>query len=262
MDYYLISWKNNWMYDFRTFLIIVIIASFLGSCKTTEQVPPRPEEPGQALNPIPPNMVVWKEEFYTELNTSDSLRFYNNDSIILRGTVTSPNVIKNGKLVIKSHNVVRVIKPYTPGRPVKIIRDEFGTIIGMVIWYDQMDESFKIWYTMENFARWEEGEKKKKNPNANIVLNPINDPYSFILNGAAKIFFNGLESDVTAKSKNSFGTDDRLMFEAESIGDEDFKVATGRNGGSVTNTENEPVDFGLKKESGTKIQNKAPYAPK
>ena len=244
----------------KVIFLMMISLSIIFGCKTQQATPAtQKEEGGQALNPKKPNMVVWKEAFYPELSPKDTLYFFNNDSIILRGTISNPPQIKNGKLLFKNYGVVKIIPPYTKGRIDKITRDDFDTMIGMVVWYDNEDESFKIWYTMENYARWEELEKQKKDPT--VVLNAISDPFSFILNGSAKIIHNGTESDVIAKSRNVFGCDDRLMTEGEIKNDPVIVVAKGRNGGSENY--NEPVSNPeLKKEnSGAKGQNKMPYAP-
>lgn len=240
------------------FLIMIFLVIIFG-CKIKEKVPVIQKEESQALNPKKPDMVVWKEALYPELSKKDTLYFFNNDSIVLRGKISNPPKIRNGKLAMKNSDVVKIIKPYTPGLPDKIIRDEFGTMIGMVVWYSDKDESFKIWYTMEDYARWEEGEAFKKNPS--VIRYPINDSGSFILNGSAKIFHNGLESDVVAKSKNVFGCDDRLMVEGDITDDPVVDVAEGRNVKSVNNEPSSPEL--LKKENvGAKGQNKMPYAPK
>jgi hypothetical protein len=239
-------------------LLLFAIINYSCTTKPSQKSPEQPKPETQALNPKKPNMYVWKEALYPELNKKDTLYFFNNDSIILRGTISNPPQIRNGKLAIKNSDVVKIVKPYTRGLPDKIIRDDFGTMIGMVVWYSLQDESFKIWYTMEDYARWEEGEAFKKDPS--VIRNPINDSGSFILNGSAKIFHNGLESDVIAKSKNVFGCDDRLMVEGDVTDDPVIDVAEGRNAGSVNN---EPQPELLKKESvGVKGQGKMPYAPK
>lgn len=231
-------------------------------CKSTQIVGEQPRSENQVLNPRPPNLVLWKASIYQSLNTKEVIYFYNSYEIVLKGAISKyiDPVVEDGGFMTKDSifYIERVIPAFTPGRVIDINRDKYGDIIQMVVKFDVKDESFKLSYMMEDYARYQEHLAQERN--SRIVLNPITESGSFILKANAKIFFLGKEADVDAKINST--DDDRLLVKKTgNLSEVSSKETAKGMVGSGSTTNNSPIST----QKGVEVKDKgykSPYAPK
>lgn len=233
-----------------------------GSKNTTKSSEPK-TEPKQTLVLKPENLVIWKEELLPSLNKSDLLYFYNTYEIELSGSFPKLDKInlKDGALSSMDtiFYVTKIVPAYTIGRVEDIQRDEDGTIIRMSIWFDYTDGTYKLNYTLEDYARWEESENAKSD--RSIILNPIKDSGSFILNANARLLFKGQEADATATVKtmsNNYDNDRLQVKKTGKLTPQYVKgEAKGRSGGAVNQKDSQsPLN---EKDGDIKTKSKKPY---
>lgn len=252
----------------KPFSVIILFVALLATvgCKSTKMAAEQPmtsDSTKQTVNLKPQNLVLWRESLKKNLKKEDVLYFYNTFEITLKGKLPlyKELEVKDGGLVSSDtiYYFTRIIPAFTTSRVYDLKRDKDGTLLEGTFWFDKNDETYRLHYMMEDYARFLEYQEKQKNPN--VQLNPIGESGSFILKDDAKIIFKGKEVDAEAKIKGF--DDDRLW--VKKTGDvaeiPSVETATGRtDGNSTTNT---PTSISTQK--GIEIKNnstsKSPYAP-
>jgi hypothetical protein len=249
---------------FSTILFIALLA--MVGCKSQKIATEQPQQISdgkETLNPRPANLVFWRESLKKNISKEDVVYFYNSCDIILTGKlpIYKELAIKDGGFV-SSDSVIffeRIVPAYTPSRITDMRRDGDGTLLEQTVWFDKNDETYKIHYVMEDYARFLESQERILNPN--IKLNPISESGSFILKNKAAIIFKGKEVDADATIKSS--DDDRLL--VKKTGDVTPFYSTEKAGGRTdgNSTTNTPAPISTQK--GIEIKgntgSKSPYAP-
>jgi len=184
--------------------IVILFLALLGlasGCKSKQPLVKQEPLPQNVLNLRPENLVVWKQALREGLNKDDLLYFYNTHDIKLAGNfpkLDSLGGLQDGALSSMDtiFYVEKIVPAYTVGRVEDMTRDDEGTIIEMVVWFSFTDGTYKLTYTLEDYARYLEGESIKKGEK--IIQRPIYDSGSFILNSQARLLFRGQEAGATA----------------------------------------------------------------
>ncbi|MCX6754173.1 MAG: hypothetical protein NTV03_03925 [Candidatus Nomurabacteria bacterium] len=217
------------------FFGILMIAFFaISGCNSTKKLTKQPTTPTdsikQTTNLKPQNLVLWRESLKKNLTKEDVLYFYNTFEITLKGklSLNKELEVKDGGLVSSdtTYYFTRIIPAFTTSRVYDLRRDQDGTLIEGTFWFDKNDETYRLHYMMEDYARFLEYQAKQKNPN--VQLNPIGESGSFILKNDAKIIFKGKEVEAEATIKGF--DDDRLWVKKTGNPAEipSVKTATGR----------------------------------
>jgi hypothetical protein len=196
----------------RTVFGILMIAFFaISGCKSTQPVVEQQFEPQQVLAEKPADLVMWYQSLRKNLNKNDVLFFYNSKEVELSGTIPKlgESDLKDGAInnMDTTFYVQKTVPAYTAGRIVDLKRDDEGTLIQLSVLFDIKDRTYTLTYVLEDFARYLEREAARKD--SRISIQPVRNSGSFILNGQAKLLFQGKESDVLATTKGN--DDDRLL---------------------------------------------------